>query len=316
MIELARANSNNEVEGLIDFNLNQGNLDYKVNSNVQHQDLSWLRVKNLVLQKEILKPPSKKKKVQRNDFQTKLVNSRSAAKGFLQNRQMGKASKKDWDTDIAYIRNVFAYLTVWLNPIRIEAKLGRYTYPLIAEWIFYMWDTMMSRALKEFIKQENIRSKLEWQIKESTALNKVHEFLAGANIGESLQNLIRLNRNFYRFMYSTCINIICMNTKEVQIQEQYVEGYSNSEATAQGVWIGQPMNNNYVPQYPPLPLNTVVEQKQINVDSLSENEKKEILKRQKLVQKRAKLEQKIDEMSALKRRQKLAERVFKNKKKI
>ena len=174
---------------------------------------------------------------------------------------------------------------------------------------------MMSRALKEFIKQENIRSKLEWQIKESTALNKVHEFLAGANIDESLQNLIRLNHNFYRFMYSTCINIIYMNTKEVLIQEQYVEGYSNSEATAQGVWIGQPMNNNYVPQYPPLPLNTVVEQQQINVDPLSEDEKKEILKRQKLVQKRAKLEQKIDEMNGLKRRQKFAERVFKNKKK-
>ena len=45
-------------------NVNQGSLDYKVNLNVQHQDLSWLRVKNLVPQKEMLKPPSKKKKVQ------------------------------------------------------------------------------------------------------------------------------------------------------------------------------------------------------------------------------------------------------------
>ena len=162
MIELARSNSNNEVKELIDFNVNQGSLDYKVNSNVQHQDLSWLRVETLVPPKEILKPPSKKKKVQQSDFETKLVNSQSVAKGFLQNRQMGKASKKDWDTAIAYIRNVFAYLTVWLNPIRTEAKLQRYTPPLTAGWVLYIWDTMMPRALNEFINQEDIRSKLEW----------------------------------------------------------------------------------------------------------------------------------------------------------
>ena len=46
---------------------------------------------------------------------------------------------------------------------------------------------------------------------------------------------------------------------------------------------------------------------------MSEDEKKEILNRQKLAQERTKLEQKIDEMSALKRKQKLAEKVFKNK---
>ena len=48
-------------------------------------------------------------KVERSDFETKSVISRLAPKGFLQNRQMSKASKKDWETDIAYIRNVFAY---------------------------------------------------------------------------------------------------------------------------------------------------------------------------------------------------------------
>ena len=54
------------------------------------------------------------------------------------------------------------------------------------------------------------------------------------------------------------------------------------------------MNDSYVPQYPPLPLNTVFEQKQINVDPMSEDEKREILKRQKLAQERAKLNKKID----------------------
>ena len=140
----------------------------------------------------------------------------------------------------------------------------------------------MPRALNKFIKQEDIRSKLEWQIKENSALNKVHEFLAGAKIDESLQNLIRLNPNFYRFMYSTCVNIVYMNRKEVQIQERYVKVYSNWQAKAQGGWIGQPINNNHVLQYPPIPLNTVVEQKQMNVDPLSEDEKKEILKEKKI----------------------------------
>ena len=46
MIELFRANSSSEVEELIDLNVSHGCLDYKVNSNVQHQDLSWLRVQS------------------------------------------------------------------------------------------------------------------------------------------------------------------------------------------------------------------------------------------------------------------------------
>ena len=54
-----------------------------------------IKSKNLVPQKEMLKPPSKKKKVQRSDFETKLVNSWSAAKELLQNRQVSKAGKKD-----------------------------------------------------------------------------------------------------------------------------------------------------------------------------------------------------------------------------
>ena len=100
MIQLARANSN-EVEELIDFNMNKGSLDYKVNSNIKQQDLSWLRIKNLVPQKEMLKPSSKKKQVQQDNFKTTLVNSGYVANGFLQNQQMGKVSKKDWDTEIA-----------------------------------------------------------------------------------------------------------------------------------------------------------------------------------------------------------------------
>ena len=60
-----------------------------------------------------------------------MVSSQSTAKGFLQNKQMGKTCKKNWDSDIPYIRNVFAFLTVWLNPIRIDAKLGGFVTQLL-----------------------------------------------------------------------------------------------------------------------------------------------------------------------------------------
>ena len=67
---------------------------------------------------------------------------------------MRKASKKNCDSDITYIRNIFAFLTVWLNPIKIDAKLGRYRHPYIANWVYFMWDTMMLPALKQFITKK------------------------------------------------------------------------------------------------------------------------------------------------------------------
>ena len=65
--QIPRMNSNSEAQELIDFDLNQGGLDYKLGPSAQHHDLSWLNVKNLNLQytapqKELKKPPSKKKR--------------------------------------------------------------------------------------------------------------------------------------------------------------------------------------------------------------------------------------------------------------
>ena len=119
---------------------------------------------------------------------------------------MGKASKNDWDSDITYIRNIFAFLIVWLNPIRTDAKLGRYSHPYTANWVYFMCDTMMPPALKQLINQEDVRAKLEWKIKENSAFNKVHEFLANANIGEQIKQLIRVIHQFYRFLYLTCVH--------------------------------------------------------------------------------------------------------------
>ena len=67
-------------------------------------------------------------------------------------------------------------------------------------------------------------------------------------------------------------------------------------------------------QYPPLPPNTVVEQKRINIDpsSLFKGEKKKQVK--KHVELKPELEKRIREMDAQKRKQKLAERESNGKK--
>ena len=69
---------------------------------------------------------------------------------------MCKAIKRDWDTDIAYVRDVFAYLLVWISPIRIQAKVGEYTHHSLVNWIYFMWETMMPKTLNDFIKQEDV----------------------------------------------------------------------------------------------------------------------------------------------------------------
>ena len=81
-----------------------------------------------------------------------MINQRASAKGFLQNRQMGKAIKRDWGSDIAYLQNVFASLLVWINPIQIQAKVGEHTHHSLVNWINFMWDTMMPKTLDDFIK--------------------------------------------------------------------------------------------------------------------------------------------------------------------
>ena len=90
---------------------------------------------------------------------------------------MGKAIKKDWDTDISHVRNLFTYLLVWINPIRIQEKVGEHAHQLLVNWIYFMWETMMPKALNEFIRREDVRRKTEWHVKENTALNIVHNFL-------------------------------------------------------------------------------------------------------------------------------------------
>ena len=130
--------------------------------------------------------PRKKRKVNRSKFESTSVSSRSTTKGFLKNRQMGKACKKNWDSDIPYIGNVCAFLTVWLTLIRTDAKLGSFCTPVAAQSVYYMWSTMMPAALNEYVSRVKVRRDLRWKIKEDTALNEVHDFIKNVSIDQEL----------------------------------------------------------------------------------------------------------------------------------
>ena len=142
---------------------------------------------------------------------------------------MSKACKKDWDTVIAYIRNVFAFIAVWINPVRIEAKIGMFAHQNPCQWIYFMWDTMIPRALQDFIMIDQIRRKLEWDIKKNTALNLIQDFLSNNHLGLEKQHLIRLNHTFYNFIFSTASNVIYHNLKEIQTQESFAGAFNKPQ---------------------------------------------------------------------------------------
>ena len=68
-------------------------------------------------------------------------------------------------------------LTVWFSLVRLEFKLGKWIHPLIANWIHFIWETMMPKELEQFIHQYDVYKKLEVKIKENTAINLVNKFL-------------------------------------------------------------------------------------------------------------------------------------------
>ena len=181
------------------------------------------------------------------------MSSQSTAKGFLQNIQMGKACKKNWDSDILFIRNIFAFLTLWLNPTRIDTKQESFCNPVATQCVYYMWSTMMPAALNEYILREKVRRDLAWKIKENTALNEVHDFIEKASIDQELILHIRTNHQIYRFSYSTLINMIYYFVNEEPIQNQFIQGFTAWQADAQGGWLSQPQ--------PPQYTNVLVEQK-------------------------------------------------------
>ena len=128
MVNVHRQPSSGDQVDLIEYKDGVGERDFVNRILEPSQDSSWLNLNPRVPSKDISQPPSKKKKCKRTEMEYRIVTQRQASKGYLQNRQMGKVCKKDWDTDIAYIRNVFAFVAVWINPLRIEAKIGMFAH--------------------------------------------------------------------------------------------------------------------------------------------------------------------------------------------
>ena len=268
----------NKVEELVQ----QGTLDYNLSQCVPDQALSWLNETTTVLRKEM--PPRKKRKVDRSEFESKLVSSQSTAKGFLQNRQMGKACKKNWDSDIPYIRNVFTFLTVWLNPIRIDAKLGSFCNPVAAQWVYYMWSTMMPDALNEYFSREKVRRDLGWKIKENTALNEVHDFIEKAN--------------------SILINTIYYFVNEEPIQNEFIQELTTWQANIQGGWLSLPQPSKYP--------SIVVEQKPIDCSKEVDKSTKGLNKKQRDKERKIALEPRLSKINALAKKHKDFEKEFQN----
>ena len=73
-------------------------------------------------------------------------------------------------------------------------------------------------AGKGFLRNHQLGkvSKKDWD------LDLVINFLKDGHLDAELRTFIRLNHNFYRFVYSSVINVIYFNTKEVHIQERFV----------------------------------------------------------------------------------------------
>ena len=240
----------------------------------------------------------------------RIVTQRKASKGYLQNRQMGKACKKDWDTDIAYIRNVFAFIAVWINPLRIKAKIGMFAHQNLCQWIYFMWDTMIPRALQDFIKTDQIRRKLEWDIKENTALNLIQDFLSDGHFDLEMQRLIRLNNTFYKFIFSTASNVIYHNLKEIQTQESFVRAFNEWQSTTPGGWLPPPPPPASfqfqvpleVKQYAPYPPGAMVESKKINLDPLSGKDRMAILKKRQSIEEKKELERRLEELNEKKKK--------------
>ena len=74
--------------------------------------------------------------------------------------------------------------------------------------------------------------------------------------------------------------------------------------------------NPQVMQYPPLPNNVVVQSKKIDPAPLTEQEKNDILKKQKQTLEKESLKRKTEQMDSIKRQQKIVRQDFLKNKKI
>ena len=136
-------------------------------------------------------PPRPRKKITmcEKSFSNQIANQRLIAKSFLQNKQIGRANKKNLGEDIACIRNIIALLIVWINPIRLDSKLGKWKSNALYEWITFMWEKMIPRDPASYICLPGIFKKLDQlRVKENSAINLVLKYMEDGHLDDEMKS--------------------------------------------------------------------------------------------------------------------------------
>ena len=135
-----------------------------------------------------------------------------------------KKKQKNCKEDIAYIRNLFALLTVWIKPIRLDSKLGEFRHETLSNWILFKWDRMMPKDLESFIKKHGIFKKLDQlPLKETFAINLILKFMDDRHFDQEMMSLVVVNHNSYRLIFSTVCKIIYFHRSKCHIQNIFVD---------------------------------------------------------------------------------------------
>lgn len=199
-------------------------------------------------------------------FEQRMSDQWLAAKGYLQSKHIGGASKKNWYSNIAYVQNIFALLTVWLNPNRLESKLGRLRHNILRHWVTCLWETNCLRVwMNTCIKRRFSANSTNWNSKK---MQPLHEFLSNTCF---LQSSIQSTSTLRNPKYST----LSSNTMT------YGEGTKTSKKDS---------------HLHPLQSSEVVEPMKIDPASLLVTEHKDILYKQKTKDKEFMLKWRISEM--------------------
>ena len=164
-----------------------------------------------------------------------------------------------------------------------------------------MWDSMIPRAMQEFIKTNQIRRKLEWDIKENGTFNLIQDFLSDGHLDFEMQRLIRLNHTFYKFIFSTASQGPQRSQQPSQWQRntnagKFVRAFKEWQSTALGGWLPPPPPPGSfqfevpveVLQYAPYPPGAILESKKIDLDPLSEKDIMAILKKRRSINEKKK----------------------------
>ena len=253
--------------------------------------------------------PRKKINMQEKPLCKQISDQGLVTKGFLQNKQMERVSTKNWGEGIAYIRNLFALSTVWINPIRLDSKLGQWKHETLTNWIIFMWETMMPKDLASYIRQPAIFEKLDQlRQKENSAINLVLKYMDDGHLDEEIKLLITVNYNFYRLVFSNTCYIIYFNTSECCILKKFIGNYESWRRTK------EMERRSYLPN--PSHLSSAsrpcepVQVIKVDPDPLTEAEKREILKKQKSQERERVLKKRLHEMNGSEKKNKELAKLF------